>query len=546
MPKRPFTPSITPVLLVALALALGACGGGGGSAAPAAAPAAAAPVADTPTLQTKTPEADPSCPLAYPGTTVSLLSGPDPLVSQQWHLKNTGQFLGKVGEDINIEPAWALSQGEGVRIALVDDALEVVHPDLLPNVVPDASFNYRPAVRGSVFPLPCTAQDSHGTSVAGIIASRAANAIGTVGIAPKAQLVGYNPLSLDLSGDVSDALNRGMDRNAIYNNSWGSPDTGELNQAEPEFAQAIDKGLRLGRQGRGSIFVFPGGNGGCYSVTGRSACQADNANFDGYVNRLGTIAIGAVDQNGRQPWYGESGANLWVSAPAGDAIAGITTTAIRGAYRSDFVGTSASAPMATGVIALMLSVNPSLTWRDVPIILARSARRNHPADPGWVRGFNHKYGFGVIDAAAAVQLARQWISVGDSGNLKQCTVSLPASSLPIDDAGQPLSSTLNLAGCAISAIEHVSVQVQIEHGYSGDLAIELGSPGGSTSVLSTPRYCLNGDRLANDCGEINGWQFGSVRHLDEAANGTWTLSLRDAVPGIAGQLRGWTLTVYGR
>ena len=149
-----------------------------------------------------------------------------------------------MGEDINVEAAWKLTTGEGIRIALVDDALEVTHSDLKSNVVVGASYNYRPAVKGSAFPLPCTKSDGHGTSVAGIIASRAANNIGTVGIAPKAQLVGYNALSLDVTADIADALNRDMALNAIYHNSWGSPDNGEVNEAEPEFNQAIARGIK--------------------------------------------------------------------------------------------------------------------------------------------------------------------------------------------------------------------------------------------------------------------------------------------------------------
>ena len=272
---------------------------------------------------------------------------------------------------------------------MVDDALEITHRDIKSNTVADASYNYRTQFKGSAFPMPCSASDSHGTAVAGIIASSASNAIGTVGVAPDARIVGYNALALDKSADIADALNRDNQRNAIYNNSWGSPDNGELNEAEPEFVAAIATGLKSGRGGLGSIFVFPAGNGGCYSIVGATGCQADDANFDGYINRMGVIAVGALNNASKAPWYAERGANILVSAPAGDANAGITTTAIVNTYRGDFLGTSASAPMVTGVVALMLAANPKLTWRDVPIILARSARKNDALDVGWTKGFNH-------------------------------------------------------------------------------------------------------------------------------------------------------------
>jgi proprotein convertase subtilisin/kexin type 2 len=555
--------------LVATSLTLAACGGGssdtsssttpsaglqeglvstaspGGSASTSLTPGASVTGGDANSLDTKALELDPACPIRYSANLANEQSGPDPLLNKQWHLKNTGQLQGKVGEDLNIETAWTFSQGEGVRIALVDDALEVVHSDLKANVIPGQSYNYRPAVKGSSFPLPCNYDDSHGTSVAGIIASRGSNAIGTVGIAPKSQLVGYNALALDLTADIADALNRDMAVNAIYNNSWGSPDDGVLNAAEPEFDAAIQKGLRLGRQGKGSIFVFPAGNGGCYQVSGSGACQKDNSNLDGYVNQLGIITVGAVDQFGRLPWYGERGSNILVSAPAGDGSAGITTTAISNAYRSDFAGTSASAPMASGVIALVLGVNPKLTWRDVPIILARSARKNDLNDPEWAGRFNHKYGFGVIDATAAVRMASTWASVGDTQSLKRCDIS-SEDLAAIPDGGEVLRSTLKLSDCAITAIEYVKVTVQIDHEYSGDLQIDLSAPSGSSSNLSTPRLCGSGDRNSNQCGSLAPWAFGSVRHLDEHALGDWRLSVQDRVTGKSGHLQAWSLTVYGR
>ena len=543
-------------VLVALSLSLSACGGGGLSSTVATTTGANAASTEgagsssftpvqTSSLDSKAPELDPSCPIRYSANVASEQSGPDPLLNKQWHLKNTGQLQGKLGEDLNVETAWTFSQGEGVRIALVDDALEVVHSDLKANVVAGQSYNYRPAIKGSSYPLPCNFDDSHGTSVAGIIASRGSNAIGTVGIAPKAQLVGYNALALDLTSDIADALNRDMAINAIYNNSWGSPDDGVLNAAEPEFEAAIQKGLKQGRQGKGSLFVFPAGNGGCYQVSGSGACQKDNANLDGYVNHLGVMTIGAVDQYGRMPWYGERGANVLVSAPAGDGTTGITTTAISNAYRSDFAGTSASAPMASGVIALMLSVNPRLSWRDVPIILARSARKNDASDAEWAGRFNHKYGFGVIDATAAVRMAMTWTSVGDMQSLKRCDLA-SADLASIPDDSEALNSILKLDDCAITAIEYVNVAVHIDHEYSGDLHIDLLAPSGSSSNLTNTRLCGSTDRSKNQCGSLAQWTFGSVRHLDERASGEWRLSIQDRVRGKSGQLQGWSLTVYGR
>ena len=540
------------VITLGLSGVLTACGGGGGGLETSAAFSTNSTASNTPVapsvsaaVDTVSLKSDSTCALQYSNLNLAAQIGPDPLFIDQWHLRNTGQRKGLIGEDINVLPAWSISKGAGVQIALVDDALEITHPDLKANTVTGASYNYRGDLKGSAFPLPCSSVDSHGTAVAGIVAASASNAIGTVGIAPDARIVGYNALALDKPADIADALIRDNQRNAIYNNSWGSPDTGELNEAEPEFVAAIAAGLKSGRGGLGSVFVFPAGNGGCYLVAGSSGCNVDSANLDGYINQIGVIAVGSLTNQGKAPWYGERGSNILVSAPAGDSNAGITTTAISNDYRHDFVGTSASTPMVTGVAALMLAANPKLSWRDVPIILARTARKNDVLDDGWKKGFNHRYGFGAVDAAAAVKLAQNWISVGDSRSLLSCATSVTVNANITDDAA-PLLTKAALSDCAIQQIEYVTVIVNMRHEYSGDLTIDLISPSGAVSHLATPRLCESTDRSVDRCGAFERWQFGSVRHLDEAALGSWQLMVKDTVAGKTGALLSWTLTAYGR
>ncbi|MBC7240323.1 MAG: S8 family serine peptidase, partial [Chloroflexi bacterium] len=180
----------------------------------------------------------------------------------------------------------------------------------------------------------------------------------------------------------------------------------------------LQQGATTGRNGLGTIYVWAAGNGGA---------GGDNSNYDGYANSRFTLAVGSLDANGRQAWYSEPGANLFVSAYAD----GITTTDITGDngynvtgnadgdplvntdYTSIFAGTSAAAPVVSGVIALMLQANPNLSYRDIEYILAQTARQVDPTDPDWTvnaAGYhiNHKYGFGAIDAAAAVQAAKNW------------------------------------------------------------------------------------------------------------------------------------------
>jgi proprotein convertase subtilisin/kexin type 2 len=505
------------------------------------------------------------CEYQYTLQSLSSSFGIDPLLSQQWHLQNTGQTIVGVkavtpGEDLRVTQAWTQTKGEGVRVAVVDDAIEIIHEDLSPNAVAGASFNYRASAPYALFPLPCfkfiatngqLVDDNHGTAVTGIILARDGNAVGGSGVAPRAELVGYNALATETDADIADALTRDLAKNAIVHNSWGSSDDGKLHSADAPFIAAINKGIETGRNGKGTIYVFPAGNGGCYLLSGATpACFDDNANLDGYTNKLGQVTVGAVGPDGMKLSYSEPGANVLVSAPA-EAITTTNVTTGSGNYRSDFRGTSASAPMISGVVALMLSANPELTWRDVKLILAKSARKTNPTDTQWVSAngynFNPYYGFGVPDADKAVTLSKSWSSVGNSSSLKTCGPYSRNVNTALPDAPAALrevTDSINVdASCGISRIEFVEITFSAQHIYSGDLRITLESPIGLQSVLSQRRGCTgSGDA----CRPYSDWKFGSVRHLDESALGQWKLKVSDDKPNDTGTWKNWSIKFYGR
>ena len=193
-------------------------------------------------------------------------------------------------------------------------------------------------------------------------------------------------------------------------------------------------------------------------------------------------------------------------------------------YTNTFNGTSSSAPLAAGVVALVLQANPDLTWRDVRYVLATSARMNDAFDSDWTLNgagysINHKYGFGVVDAAAAVALAQTWTNVG------------PLLTRHADDAAQHRSPTRirsafrarSSSPLGIQDIEQVEILFDADdHPYSGDLDLELVAPSGTVSVLVETRHPERRPPVPYD-----GFRFGSVRHLDEPADGTWTLTVRD-------------------
>ncbi len=505
------------------AFALAACGGGGGGSD------SGGGIAD----------AQQGCHFQYDGSPPAEHSGPDPLLGDEWHLPV-----------LDVPPAWNSTKGDGVRIAVIDDGIETLHEDLFPNVV--AYRNYRRDVNPASLPLPCDPEDTHGTSVAGIAAARDGNGLGIAGVAPRATLAAYNAIAkgAGTEADVADALRRDEAVTGVYNNSWGAPDSqGLLRDPGALFRSAIGDGLDRGRNGKGSIYVFAAGNGGC----GGSAsidCVNDDSNYDGYANTRGVIAACGVGENDGKPSFAEPGANILVCGVSG-GTRGITTTAVRNGYTNDFAGTSASTPMVSGVAAMLLQVQPALSWRDVRLILATTARKNDAAS-GWQTNraglaVHRFYGFGVVDAASAVSAAKSWSSVGGSESLRKCVFARKPD-VAIPDQGV-VSDTVVVGAtdCTVTAIELVEIEFDATHSYSGDLQIELqrtDAPASST-ILASSRICKS-DGSTIPCGDYSHWIFTSVANLNESAPGPWSLKVSDLLRGDEGRWNSWTLTIWGR
>lgn len=477
----------------------------------------------------------------------------DPLFPHQWHLKNTGQGGGTAGADINVEPVWTEFRGSPNEVvAVVDDGLEIGHEDLAANVIAGVSYNY---VDGTSDPTPVETSDSHGTSVAGVAAARGFNGLGVAGVAPAAGLVGFNFLQNQLLSNETDALSRSNQVVDIYSNSWGPADGGYSFGPMPAVVEAtLASGVRNGRNGLGSVYVWAAGNG----------YGADNSNYDGYANSRYVIAVSASTNTGAHAVYSEPGANILVNAPSNGGTLGIMTTDLGGAagcnpgtvlpgcgpnpiadqnYTAFFGGTSSAAPAVSGVVALMLEANPALGWRDVREILAVTADQNSPNDGSWTSngaGFHvsHTLGFGRVNAQAAVAAARTWTNLGTEVSASGSA----APAAPIPDApgfnvfGPPVESTVEIAdNIRVESAEVVFTSH--DHTYWGDLEIVLRSPAGTESILA--------ESHASDPGPYNAWKFSSARHLGELALGAWTLTVRDGGPQDVGTFDSWTLRVYG-
>ncbi len=466
----------------------------------------------------------------------------DPLSGCQWNLQNEGQFGGPPGEDIRVEAVWSGGNlGAGITVAVVDDGLDEGHPDLVDNVDASRGHDYRGA--GLLATL-----SSHGTSTAGIVAARD-NDLGGRGVAPRATVYGYNFLRTGADAHSIDAMTRNMATTAVSTNSYGFSPSPGLNAVVPGWERAVRRGVTTGYGGKGVSYVWSAGNG---------HLVGDHTNLGGHTNLYAVTTVCAVNDRGQRSEYSEQGASLWLCAPSRDGF--VSRPSILAPYNygryGDFGGTSAAAPTVAGVVALVRAANPDLTWRDVKLILAASARKNDASNGGWNTGgqkydasgsyyFNHEYGFGVVDAKAAVDLAEEWT------NLPAFIETDPVEATPnlaIPDAGTGGPGARRRSsvtvGTEVEFVEFVEINTDFDARAFRDLQMELVSPSNAVSVLSVPYPVSDPD--APRFGLRESFRFGSARHLGENPAGTWTLRMSDHVRGgAAGTLRSWSLKIYG-
>lgn len=434
----------------------------------------------------------------------------DPLFAQQWHLDNLLDPL----FDLNAEPAWdAGYTGAGVVIGIVENAWQHTHPDLAANFDPEAS-----QTGGTV--------SSHATSCAGLAAAVGFNDLMGAGMA-------YGALLSDqIYGsytETADALGFRNDLNDIKSNSWGPPDVGQIVYMPAIIRTTIEEAIASGRDGLGEVFVWAAGNGGL----------SDRVDYDPYASSRFTIAVGAIGDADVRATYNERGSSMLTVAHSSGNARYIATTASASGWTTDFGGTSASAPLAAGVIALMLEARPELTWRDVQHILIESARINDPNHPQWITnggGFahNYNYGFGAIDAGAAVALTETWRKVphelvADTG--------VVAVGIPIPD-NDPNGISHTTTVTENIRIESVELILNVETTFVGDLEISLVGPTDTRSVF-TRRRSGDGQHDYVD------YLFTSLRHWGEESAGDWTVEIADLAASDTGTLVDYRLVFYG-
>ncbi|KAI9261412.1 peptidase S8/S53 domain-containing protein [Phascolomyces articulosus] len=468
----------------------------------------------------------------------------DPGFPRQWHLVNQETL----GNDINVTDVWKQGiTGNGTIVAILDDGLDYESGDLAENFYAAGSYDFNDH---EDLPKPKLFDDTHGTRCAGQIAAQKNDVCG-IGIAYNSRVSGIRILSGEITDvDEASALNYKYQENDIFSCSWGPPDNGETMEApDGILAEAFINGIENGRGGKGSIYVFATGNG---------AISGDNCNFDGYTNSIYTITVGAIDHNNAHPPYSEScSAQMVVTYSSGGGQYIYTTGVGKNVCSDHHGGTSAAAPTAAGVFALVLSVRPELTWRDLQHLCVQTAVPVSTDDDDWKelpsgRLYNHKYGYGKLDAHKIVEAAKTFELVNKQTHLelpvvdpKHEKIAIPDTSKDDKKKRKALESKVQVTedmvkGAGLLRLEHVTATVNIEHQRRGDIVINLQSPNDVVSELATMRPA---DKSPDG---IVDWKFMTVKHWEENPVGEWTLLVYDVShPETNGSFFNWTLTLFG-
>ncbi|CAL1547097.1 unnamed protein product [Lymnaea stagnalis] len=349
-----------------------------------------------------------------------------------------------------------------------------------------------------------------------------------------------------LDGDVTDSVEaQSLGLNPqhihIYSASWGPDDDGRTVDGPATLARkAFYDGITKGRGGLGSIFVWASGNGGR---------DSDNCNCDGYTNSIYTLSISSATENGNIPWYSEACsstlATTYSSGSGGEKQ--IVTTDLRKGCTETHTGTSASAPLAAGLIALALEANPSLTWRDMQHIVVETAKPHDLNADDWVingvgKRVSHSFGFGLMDAAAMVSLARNWTSVPAQ---HICEIRSPDHNSRTIPMNGRVSVLLNTDGCDgtvnhVKYLEHVQARITMTSSKRGEIRIFLSSPSLTRSTLLARR----GKDVSRE--GFNNWAFMTTHNWGEGPKGDWTLEIENGISSSRPlKLRDWVLVLYG-
>jgi len=474
---------------------------------------------------------------------------------QQWHLRATRIGTALVDAHASVEAAWALADGTGTTIAVIDDGVDVDHEELRGKVVAprDVTRRMDDARPGN--------DENHGTACAGVAC--AAGRFGASGVAPAARLLPVRLVSGLGSQNEADAFVWAADHGAdVISCSWGPEDGNPRLPADPRHLDtaalpdatrlAIDYAATRGRGGRGCVVFFAAGNGN------------ESVDNDGYAGYRNVMAVAACNDRGTRSFYSDHGRAVWCAFPSSDfhrpgvapLTPGIWTIDRSGAagynpgtgwgrtvpgdaagnYASNFGGTSSACPGAAGVAALVLSRNPDLAAAEVRDIIRRSCDRIDPAGGEYdADGHSRFYGYGRVNARRAVELARPPQRAPRVTRTARRPV--PIEDWRVSRLALPILDSMRLRA--------LRVGVELDHSYVGDLVVRLLPPIG----LGIGPIVLHRREGGATAGLRRTYDEAAVPALRAAAGkipqGTWTLEVADQDTGDTGTLHSFTLELEG-
>jgi subtilisin family serine protease len=314
----------------------------------------------------------------------------EPLFQEQWAYHYDKPFYSayNIDKDAHIHFGKYANKysGKGVKVAIIDAGLDVSHEEFKNNII--KTYNARD--KSSDVKSDDITTGYHGTAVTGIIASNI-NAKGLKGFAPDSKIIF---IKLDLNGFLDDedfldafelAQNAGAD---IINCSWGTGDVSEV------VKMKIDELATNGRKGKGIVVVFASGNDG-------EELENDESTLDS------VIGVGSTDEENLRAIYSNFGEKIDILAPGGYEL-GITTTYPHNRYieaesAEPFMGTSASTPIVTSLVSLLLEANPNLTRTQIQSIISLGADKI--GNVKYLDGKNIYYGNGKVNFEKSIKLA---------------------------------------------------------------------------------------------------------------------------------------------
>lgn len=454
----------------------------------------------------------------------------DPLLEQQWYYDNRKS----ASHDAEILEVWRQGiNGSGVVVCIVDDGIEHDHVDLRDAYDPEASADFN-SNDADPYPREEDPINNHGTRCSGVVASQPDNDKCGVGVAHGARIGGIRMLDGPVSDVVeANSLGHNPQHVDIYSSSWGPNDDGRTVEGPgSEASRVFEEGIRSGRGGLGSIFLFASGNGGA----------KDDCNCDGYSNSIYTIAISALTENEGQPYYSENCAAALTSTYSSGGGRAIVTVDLHNKCHTRFSGTSAAAPLAAGILALVLEVRSDLTWRDIQHIVVHSAVKVANSDSGWHENsaglwHNHKFGFGKMSATRLVARARGWTNVGP-----QIRVALPRQKSSHTDGHSEGTAEQVVTADDVNGIrflEHVQINVNLHLQASrSKLQVDVVCPDGTYSKVLSSR---NADSKRDG---FTDWTFMTVRCWHTSPIGTWQVRVTNGANERA-TLANFQLIIYG-